>query len=230
MLGVLVNAGGIILGSLLGWLVKKGIPDRVEKAVMMAIGLCVAFIGIQGAFDSQNTLAMIISMVLGTITGTLIDLDRQMNRLGCWVERNFRPKGDHKESLAEGFVNGTLLFCVGAMAIVGSFNAGVKGDNSMLYTKALLDTVSAAMMTVSMGIGLALSSGSVFVYQGALVLLAQFLQPLLSEAAIAEISGVGSLMILAIGLNLMGITRIKVANFLPALIFAPLLVWLFSVL
>ena len=230
MLGVLVNAGGIVLGSLLGLLVKKGIPDRVEKMVMMAIGLCVAFIGIKGAFDSQNTLIMIISMVLGTIVGTLIDLDRQMNRLGQWVERRFRPKGDHKDSLAEGFVNGTLLFCVGAMAIVGSFNAGVKGDNSMLFTKALLDTTSAAMMTVTMGIGLALSGASVFVYQGALVLLAQFLQPILPEPAIAEISGVGSLMILAIGLNLMGITKIKVANFLPAVVFAPVLVWLYTMM
>ena len=227
MLGVIVNAVGIIFGSLLGLLLKKGIPQKVEKAVMTAIGLCVIIIGLQGALKGENALIMIFAMVLGTIVGTIIDIDKQVNRFGQFIERKVKRPGQ-QGGIADGFVSGTLLFCVGAMAIVGSLNAGLQGDNEMLFTKALLDTTSSCMMTVSLGIGMALSGVSVFVYQGAIVLLAGLLQPLLTPAAITEITCVGSIMIAVIGTNMIGITKIKVANFLPALIFAPAFLWLFG--
>lgn len=229
MVGVLVNVATVLVGGFLGLLLKKGIPEKVEKGVMAALGLCCMVIGIQGALDGMQTLIVIISMVVGTIVGGLLDLDRQVNRLGDWVERKFRKEGS-TVSVAEGFVSATLLFCVGAMTIVGSLNAGLRGDNAMLFTKSLLDFFSAMMLAVSLGVGVMLSAASVLVIQGGIALLAGVIEPLLNaiDGSITQIACVGSVMIIAIGLNLIGITKIKVANFLPGLIVAPVAVWVAS--
>ena len=229
MLGVFVNVGAVIVGGLLGLLLKKGIPARVEKGVMTALGLCCSVMGIQGAMDGADMLIVIISMVLGAIIGGLINIDKGVNKLGQWVESRLRKDGD-SVSLAEGFVSATLLFCVGAMTIVGSLNSGLRGDHSMLYAKSLLDFFAGMMMAVSLGIGVTLSAVSVLVIQGGIALLAGFIEPLLSAVpgSIEQISCVGNVMILAIGLNIMGITKIKVANFLPGLLVAPVAVWVAS--
>lgn len=226
MLGVIVNAVAVVVGGLLGLLLKKGIPARVEKGVMAALGLCCAFIGIQGAMDGGDTLIIIISMVVGAIVGGIIDIDKGANRFGAWVERLFW-KDDGSVSVAEGFVSATLLFCVGAMTIVGSLNSGLRGDHTMLFTKSLLDFFSGMMMAVSLGIGVALSSVSILVVQGGIALLAGVLEPLLNSipGSTEQIACVGSVMIIAIGLNLIGVTKIKVANFLPGIIIAPIAVW-----
>lgn len=226
MLGVLVNTGTVLLGSLIGLLFRKGIPEKIEKAVMTAIALCTLYIGIDGALAGENVLVLIFSMVLGTALGTLLDLDGGIARLGAFVECRF-----HKEegvSVAEGFITASLLFCVGAMTIVGSLNAGLRGDNSMLFTKSLLDLCSSMMLAASLGVGVLCSAAFVFLFQGALVLLSQVLAPLLSEAAIAEITCAGSLMIVALGLNLLGLSKIKVSNLLPAMLFAPLMLALYN--
>ena len=231
MLGVIVNTAAVLIGSLLGLLFRRGIPQKISDVVMYAIGLCSVYIGISGAFSGENTLIMIASMILGVSLGTILDIDGKLGKLGDWVGKKVgNEKNSGSAAVAQGFVTACLLFCIGAMTIVGCLNAGLRGDNDMLYTKSLLDCVSAMMLSVSLGIGVIFSAAFVFVFQGGLVLLAGLLQPLLTDAAIAEMTCSGSLMILAIGLNLLGITKLKVSDFLPALIFAPLLCALVSLL
>ena len=222
MLGVLVNMATALIGGVLGSLFKKGIPEKITNAVMVAVGLCVIYIGIDGALKGENTLVLILSMLVGTVIGSLIDIDDKINKLGTWVEKKF-SKGNKKVSIAEGFVTATLLFCVGSMTVVGSLNAGLLGDNQMLYTKAILDLVSGTVIATSCGIGVAFSAISVFVLQGGIVLLAQQLNGILTTQAINEMTCVGSILIIMIGTNLMGITKIKVADFLPAIILAPVI-------
>ncbi len=229
MLGVIVNTITVLIGSTVGLICKRAVPERITKAIMLAIGLCTVYIGISGTLEGENTLVLILSMVFGTAVGTAIDLDRRITQLGELVNRKFK-RAHGGVSLTEGFVTASLLFCVGAMTIVGSLNAGLRGDNEMLFTKSLLDLISSCMLSVSLGMGVMCAAAFVFGFQGALVLLAQFLAPILSATAIAEITCAGSLMILALGLNLIGLTKLKVANFLPALIFAPLFTYLFSLL
>ena len=227
MLGVIVNVFTVLLGSTIGLLCKKGIPEKLTQAVMLGIGLCTLYIGISGTLQGENTLVLIISIVIGAMIGTLLDIDQRINQLANWVERKFK-KGQGKTSLAEGFVTACLLFCIGAMPIVGSLNAGLSGDNEMLFTKSLLDFISSIMLSVSLGAGVLLSAAFVLVFQGGIVLMAQWLQPILTGSAIAEITCVGSLLIIALGFNIIGITKIKVANYLPAIVVAPLLCWVFQ--
>lgn len=226
MLGVLVNTLAVILGSAVGLLFKKAIPEKVTGGVMTAIALCTVYIGVDGMLNGANILLIIIAMVLGAIVGFLLNIDGGIETLGKLVERRFSKS--ETGAVARGFVTASLLFCIGAMTVVGSLNAGISGDNTLLFTKSLLDLISSVMLTVSLGVGVLCSAAFVLVFQGALVLLAQVLQPVLTDGAVAAMTCAGSLMILALGLNLLGITKIKVANYLPALIFAPLLWWLFS--
>ena len=227
MLGVIVNSAVIILGTVIGLLFKKGFPKKVSDAVMTAVGLCVVYIGIDGALEGESALVTIISMILGTILGTVIDIDKYLNKLGESVSEKFASKGGQSVTFAEAFVNSSLLFCVGAMAIVGSLNAGISGNNEMLFTKSVLDFCSSIIFASTLGIGVAFSAVLVFAYQGTIVLLAKAISPLLTQSVINELTCVGSIMIIAIGLNMLGITKIKVANFLPALIF-PVLFYLLS--
>lgn len=222
MFGVFVNVITVILGSLVGLLFKKGIPERVSKAAMIGLGACTLYIGISGSLCGENVLILIASVVLGTICGTLLDIDGKLNRLAEAVERKFRKEGQ-KISLAEGLVSATLLFCVGSMTVTGSIQAGLTGDHSVLITKAMLDLVSSMMLSSSLGIGVLLSAGSVLVIQGGLVLLAGLIAPFMSAGAINEMTCAGSLLIVMIGTNLMGISKFKVADYLPAILLAPIL-------
>lgn len=222
MLGVLVNTLTVLVGGTIGLLCRRGIPKRLTDAVMIGLGLCTLYIGIDGALEGENTLVLIASMVLGAIAGTLLDIDGAINRLGMWVESRFK-KGE-RNTVAQGFVTASLLFCVGSMTVVGSLEAGISGDNSMLFTKAALDFCSSAMLAASLGIGVLCSAAFVLIFQGALVLLAGFLAPLLvNPSLLAEMTCAGSLLIAGIGLNLIGVTKLKVANYLPAILFAPIL-------
>ena len=217
--GVLVNVLTVLIGSTVGLLLKKQIPEKLTSAVMTAIGLCTVAIGVTGVIKSQNQLVMIISLVLGTIVGTLLNIDGRLTQIG---DRLQKKKGENEKStFSQGFVTASLLFCVGAMTIVGSMNAGISGDNQMLYTKSVLDLISSTMLGASLGIGVLCSSVFVLVFQGGLVALSMALGSFLSDFAIAELICAGSVMIIALGLNLIGITKIKVANLLPALVFVP---------
>lgn len=227
MAGVLVNTATVLIGSLVGLLLHRGIPKRITDAVMIGLGLCSLYIGIDGALEGENVLVVIAAMILGAIIGTAINIDGGINRLGAWVESRFQKKGG-KASVAEGFVTASLLFCVGAMTITGALDAGIRGDNSLLYTKSMLDMFSSAMLAASLGVGVTCSAVFVLVFQGAIVLLAGVLAPFLTETAIAEMTCAGSLLIIAIGLNLIDITKIKVANYLPAIVLTPVFCWLIS--
>ena len=222
MFGVIVNVITVILGSCIGLLFKKGIPEKVSTAAMVGLGACTLYIGISGSLCGENVLIVIASIVLGVIAGTVLNIDGAVNRLAKAVETKFK-KDNKGISLAEGLVTATLLFCVGSMTVTGSSQAGLTGDNSVLITKATLDFVSSMMLASSLGLGVLLSSVSVLVIQGGLVLLAGLIAPFMSTGAINEMTCVGSILIIMIGTNLMGITKIKVADFLPAILFAPII-------
>lgn len=225
--GVLVNTATVIVGSCVGLLLKKQIPEKLTGAVMTAIGLCTIAIGIGGIIKGQNQLVMIISLVLGAIVGTLIDIDDKLSKLGDKLQKKKKDENE-KSTFSQGFVTASLLFCVGAMTLVGSMNAGISGDNQMLYTKSVLDLISSSMLAASLGVGVLCSSLFVLVFQGVLVALSMALGSFLSEFAIAELICAGSVMITALGLNLIGVTKIKVANLLPGLIFVPVVCLVFQ--
>lgn len=220
MLGVVVNAVAIVAGALVGTIFKKGIPEKITEVLMQALGLCVIYIGIDGALAGTNALVLILSMVIGTIIGSLIDFDRRFENGAVKIGDKFRKPGQENK-FTEGFVTATLLFCVGAMAVVGSIEAGLTGDNDTLYTKAMLDGISAIAFSSALGLSVAASAIPVLIYQGGIALLAQVLEPLASnEYMIAEMTCVGSILIMVIGLNMLGLTKIKVMNMLPA-VFMP---------
>lgn len=214
MLGTIVNTLAILAGCAIGLLLKRGINEKVTDAIMKGISLCVIYIGIDGMLEGSKTLAVIIAMALGAAIGTLLDLNGKMEKLGKMIEGRISNGG---AGIAQGFVTASLIYCVGAMAVVGSLQSGLNGDHSMLYTKALLDGISAMVLTASLGAGVGLSAASVFVYQGALTLLAGLIAPVLSDAVVAEMTCVGSILIAALGLNMLGITKLKVMDYVPAI-------------
>ena len=233
MLGTIVNAGAVVLGGGLGLLLKKGLPARISEAIMGGVGLVVLYIGVSGALAGENVLVAVLSVVLGGALGAWMDIDAALNRLGARAQAAFAGGGgksgadgadgaDGGSRFAEGFVSASLLFCVGAMAVVGSLQSGLTGEHSTLFAKALIDGVSAMVFASAMGAGVLLSAAAVLLYQGAITLLASLLAPVLSDAAVAEMTCAGSLLIVGIGLNLLGLTKLKFANYLPA-VFLPLL-------
>lgn len=227
MTGVIVNALAIIAGGLAGLLCRKGIPERISSAVIHVLGAYVLCIGIMGIFKSENTLVMLVSLVLGTVFGELLDIDAAITKLGNTLERRTKSSAG---GFSRGFVTGTLLFCVGAMGIVGAIQAGTSGDLTTLFAKAVLDGVESFMLSASLGLGIVCSAGCVFLFEGSVAMLAGVLAPVLTDAILSELTAVGSLMILILGLNIMDVTKFKVANLLPALLFTPFLTVLFSAL
>ena len=224
MLGVIVNAIAVIFGSVAGLLFSKFISEKHSDAIMKIIGLCVLYVGIDGTLEGNNTLVLILSAVIGTAIGSVIDIDGKINKLGKFIENRFKPRNGKKTSVAQGFVTASLLFCIGSMTIIGSFEAAIYGDNTVLFTKSIIDMFSACLLAASLGFGVIFSSVFVFISQSILVLIASLLGPVIPPAVQAEIICAGSIMIIGIGLNLAGITNIKVANTLPAVLVVPLLV------
>lgn len=231
MIGVIANTLTVLLGSAFGLLLKKGIPEHVSKAVMAAIGLATVYIGIDGALSGSNTIVLIVSIVLGTIVGTLLDIDGKINAVGLFFEKKKKRESGKKSTIAEGFMTGSLLFCVGAMTIVGSLNSGLSGDHTLIFTKSVLDLISSCMLASTLGIGVMFASLFVFVFQGTLVLAAGLLQGFLTDAAlIAEITCAGSVIIIGLGLNILGLSKLKVADMLPAPFLVPLVYFLFGLI
>lgn len=223
--GTLVNSLTIIAGTVIGMLLGRFIPERMGDAVSKGVALCVLYIGIDGMLAGENTLVAIISTVIGAIIGELLRLDDRMHDLGDWVERRFAKNGT-KGSISEGFVSASLLFCVGAMAIMGSLDSGLLRDHSTLYAKSTLDGITSIVYGSTMGVGVALSAVPIFLYQGAIALGASFIEPFLTPEVIAEMKCVGSILITGLALNLLGLTKIKVVNYVPA-IFLPILLCTF---
>ena len=225
MIGVLVNTLTVIVGSTIGLLFRKLIPEQWTEFIMKGIGLCTIYIGIDGALEGTNTLVTIISIAVGALIGAALDLDEKLNRFASGLENRFKKEGGGP-TIAEGFVTASLLFCVGAMTIVGSLQAGLTGDNTMLYTKATLDFISSLIFAASLGIGVLFAAAFVLVFQGAIVLVAQAVSPFLTDYVVSEMTCAGSILIIALGLNIIGVTNLKVMNFLPA-IFLPIILCLF---
>ncbi len=225
LLSSIINGCTIVAGALLGALLKKGLPERITKGVMQGMALCVLAIGIQGIFDGENFLITILSIAVGGALGHWIDLDRHLNRFGDWVQSKL-AKGQSGSTFGEGFVTATLMVCIGAMAITGSLDSGIRGDHTTIFAKSMLDFVTCLVLASSMGIGVALAGPVCFLYQGAIALGGSAVAGFLSEAMIYEMSCVGSLLIIAIALNMLGLTKIKVVNLIPAC-FLPLIFCLF---
>lgn len=218
-LGTLVNSAAIVVGAVAGTLLRRGIPAAWKETILAAMGLCVTVIGMKMAQGSAHLVLVVVSLALGALVGETLDLDGRLTRFGQWLQR--RLLGNRSaatgSSLGEAFVSASLLFCIGAMAIVGAIEDGLAGNHEILFAKASLDGVISVVLASTLGIGVALSAVSVLVYQGAITLLSFWMQQFLTEAVIGEISATGGVMILAIGLNLLGVTKIRLANLIPGL-------------
>jgi uncharacterized membrane protein YqgA involved in biofilm formation len=198
----------------------------MKETLMYAIGLAVIVLGMQMAFDSQNFLIVILSLVFGTMLGEWWALENKLNDLGIWLEKKIGSKG--KGSISQGFVTATLIFVIGAMAIIGALDSGIRGDHSVLYTKGILDGFTAFILTTTLGIGVMFSALPVFLYQGTMALFAtqidRLVPSVLMDSFILEMTAVGGIMIIAIGLNITGITKIRVANLLPGILVTAIIV------
>lgn len=229
--GSLINAAAVLAGSAIGlglkWLAghfsgalpasSARLGQRLQESIMQAVALCVLHIGISGSLEGENTLVAILSLVLGALIGEALDLDRRLTRLGDWLQAKTGSLAGHGTSISEGFVTASLLFCVGAMAIVGSLENGLTGNYDTLKAKSLLDAISSVVFASSMGVGVAFAAVAVLGYQGAISLSAAFIAPYLGgDAVIAEMTCVGSLLIVALSLNMLGLTKLRVMNLVPA--------------
>ena len=215
LLGTAVNSMAIIVGGTLGMILKEGIPEKMKETIMNGLALCVLLIGVSGSLKSSNLLLVIISIVIGAIIGESIDIDSKLQGLGDRIERRFKGRGG---SISEGFVTSSLLFCVGAMAIVGSMESGLTNNHQTLFAKAMLDGISSIIFASTLGVGVLLSAVSVFLYQGAITIGATFLKAILVDSIILDITAIGSLLIIGLSLNMLKVTKIKVANYLPAVV------------
>jgi len=244
-LGTIVNVIAVLAGAAIGMIIKGGLPQRFEKTILGAIGLATFFIGITGALSgmlvideshsvsSQHTMLMIISLVVGAFFGELINIEKRLDTFGEWCKKRFKFIGGKvgstsagsisNDTFVEGFVSSALLFCVGAMAIVGALEDGLSANATTLYAKSILDGVAAMIFSASLGVGVFFSVIPLAIYQGSITLMAKFIKPYLSDMVISQMSFVGSILIFAIGFNLIFGKKIKVGNMLPAM-FMPILI------
>lgn len=220
--GTLINSGAIIAGASIGLFFKNGIPKKVRTTMLQGVGLSVLLIGILGLEEVNNILVVIISLVIGSIIGEAVDIDKGFENLGLKIEDFFKGSSSN---IAEGFVTSSLLFCVGAMAITGALESGLMNKHDILISKAILDGITSMIFASTLGIGVVLSSVSVFIYQGIIAIGASYLKPILGAYAISDMTAIGSLLIIAIAFNMLNITKIKIANLLPA-VFLPIIYYM----
>jgi len=222
MLGTIVNSLAIIGGSLIGLLFSRGIPERFKEIIMSAVALSVVLIGIKSALSSNDIMIVIFSMVIGAVLGEWARIEDKLNAFGSFLEQKVARKSADTGSFARGFVTASLVFCVGSMAIVGSLESGLTGNHQTLFAKSVLDGVTSVIFASAMGLGVLFSCVAVFLYQGLITITAASMKSYLTPETIAQMTSVGGLLILTIGLNMLKITTIRVGNLLPA-IFLPLL-------
>lgn len=225
LLGTIVNSVLIILGTFLGKLLHR-ISEDMKHSVMNVIGLAVMVLGLQMGFKSDNFLIVIFSLVIGTVIGEYFELENKLNSVGHWLENKIGSNSHG--SISEGFVTASLIFVIGAMAVIGALDSGIRGDHDVLYTKAIIDGFTAIILTSTLGIGVLFSAIPVFLYQGIIAMFAtqidRFVPQALMDSFIVEMTATGGVMIFAIGLNLVGITKIRVANLLPGILVTGLIV------
>ena len=217
--GVLINAAAVVAGGVLGTLGGRFMPEKMKQTVLAATGLVSIGIGISGAIGSSNQLIPILSLVIGSVIGELLHIEDGVTRAGDWLQKRFGKSG----SITEGFVTGSLVFAAGAMAVMGALESGLKNDHTILMTKSVIDMAGSVAFAGSLGIGVAFSALSILVLEGTVALLASLLTGVLTDAVITEISVTGSLIIIGVGLNVLGLTKLRIMNMTPALLLPILL-------
>jgi len=222
MLGTIVNVIAVICGSLVGLLFRKGLPENYKEIVMSGVGLSVILVGIKSALSSDDLLIVIFSVIIGAVIGEFLKIEARLESLAHQIESRVAGKASDSGSFVRGFTTASLVFCVGSMAIVGALESGLTGNHQTLFAKSILDGVTSIIFASSMGIGVIFSGFSILLYQGAITLTAVFMKSFLVPETISQMTSVGGLLILSIGLNLLGITKIKIGNLIPG-IFLPLL-------
>ncbi|MDY0235014.1 MAG: DUF554 domain-containing protein [Gudongella sp.] len=226
MLGTMVNTVAIVVGAFVGVFLNKGIKEEYTKTIMDGMALTVIIIGIMSAIEMENLILVLGSIVVGSIIGEKLDLDKRLEKLGDNLGKRF-GKGD--SNFSKGFIMASLVYCIGAMSIIGALESGLTGDHSTLLAKSVLDGVGAVIFSSTLGIGVAFAAIPVFLYQGGIALLAGFTKDLFTPSVIREMSAIGGILIVAIGINILGIKKIKIANMLPA-IFIPILYYFLAAL
>jgi uncharacterized membrane protein YqgA involved in biofilm formation len=229
-LGTLVNVAAILGGSVLGLVLKRGFPQKWQETILQGVGLCILVIGLQMALQSKQIILVIVSIVLGTAVGEALDIDNYLTRFGNWVEAKVarhRQSATPAGSIGEGFIAASLIYCIGAMAIVGSIQDGLVGDHQILYAKSTLDGITAVIFTANMGIGVALSALSVLLYQGSLTILAVYMQSFMTPEIMTELTAAGGVLIMAIACNMIKIMTVRIANQIPALLVVVILAKIF---
>ncbi|HHU70050.1 MAG TPA: DUF554 domain-containing protein [Thermoanaerobacterales bacterium] len=215
MLGTIVNAAAIVIGAMIGILLKTGIPEKIKNTMMQGIGLSVIVIGLSMALKTENIIITILSLVLGGIIGEVLQIEERLEDLGKWIETKL-GRGSTGD-FTKAFVTASLVYCIGAMAVMGALESGLTGKHDILYAKSTLDGISSVIFASSLGIGVAFSALPVLIYQGLITFAATFVKVFLTDSVINEMTAAGGVLILGIGLNILGITKIKIGNMLPAI-------------
>jgi len=227
MLGTIVNVIAVVAGSLLGLLVRGRLPEKVKRVVFQAIGLATLFLGVQMTFKTANIPVLFFSMLLGAVLGEAIDVEGYIERFGNAIKAKL-SRGDDR--FVEGFLSASLLFCMGSMAIIGSIEDGIRGDPTILYAKSMMDGFASISLASALGIGVLFSAIPIFLYQGGITLLASQAKIFFTEVIVNEISAAGGLILIGLAINLLEIRKIKIANMLPAIIFAAAITHLTKIL
>lgn len=228
-MGVIINVISIVIGTIIGLQFKRGMSLKMSTHIMQGLALCTFIIGLKGALVDQDVILMIVCISLGGYLGEIMQLEENIRKFADWIQAKFSKEGSQNQ-LAEGFVSAVLIFCVGAMAVMGSLEAGLRNNHQILITKAIIDGIASIILTTTKGAGVMLSALAILLYEGGIMVLAQFVAPYLSESIVYAMSAVGSLLLVALGLNLLELTKIKVMNFLPAMFLPIVLIPLFNLI
>jgi uncharacterized protein len=221
--GTLINAASVVTGTAIGLLLKSRLPEKLVRTIFQAIGLFTLVIGFMMALKVHSILIVFFSLILGAISGEILDLDKLTEKAGLKLKKKVKLGG---EQFSEGVLTAFLLFCMGSMTILGTFDEGIKNNSTLLITKSIMDGLGAIALASALGIGVGFSAIAILIYQGGLTLLANFLGNFISENMLTELTATGGIMLVGLGLNILEIKRIKVFNLLPALVFAVLLAWM----
>lgn len=223
MLGTIANVAAIAAGVVVGLAVRRGISEKIQTTIMQGLGLVVLLVGLKMAWQTQNEIILILSLAAGAVLGGYIDIENKLNAFGKWLENKV---GSRRRGVSKAFITASLIYCVGAMTIMGSIEDGLTGEPKVLYIKSMLDGIASIIFTVAMGVGVILSIIPVFIIQGSITLFAESIKEILTDNMVAEMNAVGGLLIVGIAFNLLGIKKINVVNLLPAVPLVLLFIWL----
>jgi len=223
LLGTIANVAAIAAGVVVGLAVRRGISEKIQTTIMQGLGLVVLLVGLKMAWQTQNEIILILSLAAGAVLGGYIDIENKLNAFGKWLENKV---GSRRRGVSKAFITASLIYCVGAMTIMGSIEDGLTGEPKILYIKSMLDGIASIIFTVAMGVGVILSIIPVFIIQGSITLFAESIKEILTDNMVAEMNAVGGLLIVGIAINLLGIKKINVVNLLPAVPLVLLFIWL----